>query len=99
MKTPKPILKKIFVYGYFVLIFVGIMFLIFNENGILKFIELKSDIKKLDDEINSTEISLNKLSSEIDSLRNSEVKIEQVAREKYLMKREDDKGFKVEDQN
>ncbi len=99
MKNQKPIVKKILVYGYFALIFFGVIFLLFNENGILKFIELKSDIEKLDGEISSAEVNLNKLSSEIDSLKNSEVKIEQVAREKYLMKREDEKGFKVEDQN
>ncbi len=99
MKNPKPLIKKIFMYGYIAVLLAGITFLLFNENGILKFMELKYDIEKLDKEIRSAEISLNKLSSEIDSLKNSEVKIEQVAREKYLMKREDEKGFKVEEQN
>ncbi|MGD8780259.1 MAG: septum formation initiator family protein [Ignavibacteria bacterium] len=99
MKNKKTLTKKIFLYGYFAIILLGIVFLIFNENGVIKFVSLKYDIEKLDEEINNAEVSLHKLSSEIDSLKNSEIKIEQVAREKYLMKRESEKGFKVEEQN
>jgi len=69
----------------FILICGVLAFLFFNDNGILKYLKLKKEIEKLDNEIQNTEVVLKKLQEEIDSLTTSIIMIEKVAREKYHM--------------
>ena len=73
------------------------VFLFFNDSGVLKYVSVKNKIDNIDSEIKKTETKINDLDMEIDSLQNSNVKIEQVAREKYNMQRADEKVFKIEE--
>ena len=82
----------------FLLLTVAILaFLFFNENGILKYMQLKNQLKDLDNEIKASEEHLNALRAEIDSLKNSNVKIEKVARERYHMMLPDERVLKVKE--
>jgi len=68
-----------------VIILSAVTFLFLNENGVLKFIKLKGEINRLDDEIKKAEMKLQNLQEEIDSLNTKKEKIERVARERYNM--------------
>ncbi len=84
---------------YFVVILFLILFLLFNENGLLKYFSLKQKVNEIENEIKSTQSQIENHNKEIDSLKNSELKIEQVAREKYNMHKTDEKAFKLENSN
>lgn len=73
------------------------LFLFFNDSGVMKYLELKNKNESLDVEIKQREHDIKNLEHEIDSLKNSAVKIEQVAREKYNMQRADEKAYKIEE--
>ncbi len=95
MKFLKRNIYKIIVF----LIFIGLtIFLFFNENGVIKYLELKREINRLENEIRITESRLKAMNSEIDSLINSKVKIEKVARERYHMSLPYERVFKVEEE-
>lgn len=80
-----------------VVIVAALGFLTFNENGLLKFFALRSELHDLNADIKNAEIKLDKLDAEIDSLQNSEKKIEEIAREKFRMHRAGEKVLKVEE--
>ncbi|MBU0475179.1 MAG: septum formation initiator family protein [Bacteroidetes bacterium] len=83
---------------YLVFALIILVFLFINDNGVLKYFSLKKEINELEEKIGSTKIEIEKLNSEIDSLQNSDVKIEQVARNKYQMKHEDEIPVKINKQ-
>lgn len=70
-------------------------FLIFNENGILKYLEVKDRVEALEEQIKISEEQIKKINAEIDSLKTDTYKIEKTAREKYNMKRPLEKGLDV----
>lgn len=72
-------------------------YLILNENGLLKFFRVESEINNLNNEIKKAEIKLKELESEIDSLNTSKVKKEKVARERYNMMKKSEKVFKIDE--
>ncbi|MFA7228132.1 MAG: septum formation initiator family protein [Melioribacteraceae bacterium] len=74
-----------------------LLFLFFNENGILKYLKLKNEVKKLNEEILKAEERLRALDSEIDSLSFSRAKKEKVAREKFNMMKKSERAFKIEE--
>lgn len=74
-----------------------IAFLVLNENGILKYLSLKNELHELDLQINTAEEKIRALESEIDSLINSKVKMERVARERYHMMLPDERVLKIEE--
>lgn len=74
-----------------------IAFLFFNENGILKYLKLKNEIEKIDQEIIEADITLQKLQAEIDSLMISKIKIEQVARERFHMFKPNEQVLQIEE--
>lgn len=82
----------------FLLIFLaGLIILFFNESGIIKYLKLKSEVKSLKEQIVKRDKENKMLQAEIDSLRNEvPAKIEQVAREKYNMKRKNEKVIKIQ---
>ncbi len=80
-----------------VLITGAIAFLVFNENGIFKYIKLRSEINRLDDEIKKAELKLNALNDEIDSLNTKKEKLERVARERYNMMLPNENVLRVEE--
>jgi len=76
----------------------GIIFLFFNEYGILKYLKLSNQVNELNEKIRDVEKENKRLQSEIDSLENKvPAKIEKVAREKYNMVRPGERKIVVED--
>ena len=80
-----------------VIILGALAFLFLHENGILKYLELKSELNKIDSEITASEEKLKSLQAEIDSLKNSKEKIERVAREKFNMMKKNEKAFRIDE--
>ena len=91
--------KKKLLKGALILILIlgACAFLFFNENGIAKYLKLKSELNQIDAEIKRTEEKLKSLHAEIDSLQTSRDKIERVAREKFNMMKKNEKVFKIEE--
>jgi cell division protein FtsL len=76
----------------------GILFLFFNEYGVLKFIKLNKQVNELNEQILKVENENKRLQAEIDSLENKvPAKIEKVAREKYNMMRPGESKVVVEE--
>ncbi len=92
--TKNKILKII----YIVLALIIITLLFINDNGVIKYFTLKNEIQELNVEINNSRLQIDKLSAEIDSLKNSDVKIEQVARDKYRMKFDNEVPIRINKQ-
>jgi cell division protein FtsB len=88
-----------FVLGIIGIIFIaGIIFLFFNEYGIIRYIKLNNQVNELNERINEVEKENKRLQAEIDSLENKvPAKIEKVAREKYNMIRPGESKIVVED--
>ena len=72
-------------------------FLIFNENGLLKYLKIRKELAQMEIQIRKAEEKLSSLEKEIDSLQTSKEKIEQVAREKFHMMKKNEKAFIVEE--
>jgi len=89
--------RKVYNIIFFSLLILAFMYLLFNENGIIKYIKDRQEIRKLEQEINDAEMRLHLLQLEIDSLKISKEKIEKVAREKYHMLKPTEKVLKVEE--
>jgi len=83
---------------YVLFIVIILVLLIFNDNGVLQYLNLKNEVNNLEEKIKSTQLQIEKLNSEIDSLQNSDFKIEQVARNKYRMKFENEIPIKINKQ-
>ncbi|MDA3860596.1 MAG: septum formation initiator family protein [Melioribacteraceae bacterium] len=83
---------------YIIFAIIAITLLFVNDNGVIKYFSLKTEIKELNEKIESTKFQIEKLNSEIDSLENSDVKIEQVARDRYRMKYEDEIPVRINKQ-
>jgi cell division protein FtsL len=90
--------KKILFRFLWVYIILGILaFLIFNQNGILKFLNLRQELNNLNAQIKNAEDKINSLEMEIDSLNKSKEKIEKVAREKFHMMHQNERVLKIEE--
>jgi cell division protein FtsB len=72
-------------------------FITFNEYGLLKYLHVKKELKQLNEEILRSEERIKAMEAEIDSLKTSKDKIEQVAREKFDMMKKNEKVFKIEE--
>jgi cell division protein FtsB len=90
--------NKLMVRVFIGLVIISITaFLFFNENGVLKYLSLKSELNELDLKIKSAEEKLKTLEAEIDSLNSSNAKMERVARERYHMMLPNERVLKVEE--
>lgn len=98
-KTKKFNKSKIAGLLYLVVFVIIIIFLFTNDKGVLKYLEVKERVDKLEEEIDSSEQRINKINLEIDSLKTDRYKIEKTAREKYNMKRPLEKGLDVKVKN
>ena len=85
---------KFILYAFFA--FLIIAFIVFNSNGLLKFFSLKSQITQIEEQIKEVDVKLDSLNNEIDLLKNSDKKIEQVAREKYNMHKKNETPIRIE---
>jgi cell division protein FtsB len=89
--------KKVRNYFFLLLFIVGLLFLFFNEQGVIKYLKLKSEVKDINTQIEKVEKENKRLKEEADSLKQKvPAKIERTAREKYNMIREGEKAIKVE---
>jgi cell division protein FtsB len=78
--------KKLSFYIAGIFIIVGIIFIIFNDNGIIRYMKLKDELYTLQMRIDSLHNQNKMLENQIDSLtRKVPAKIEQTARENYDM--------------
>ena len=80
-----------------IVVVASLAYLFFNENGILKFLKLRGELNRLDDDIKKTELRLQNLQSEIDSLKTKKEKIERVARERYNMMLPNENEIRIEE--
>ena len=71
---------------YFIALSLIVAFLLFNNNGLVKYFQLNNELSNLRMKIDQANTEIELLDLQIDSLKNSTVKIEKVAREKYRMK-------------
>jgi cell division protein FtsB len=95
MKTRK---RNLLISAVLLIIVAGASaFLFFKENGIGKYLKLKSELNQIDTEIKKSDERLKSLQAEIDSLRTNLDKIERVAREKFNMMKKNEKVFKIEE--
>lgn len=93
MKIPK---NKIILLVYAGILLIVLSFFIFSDYGLLRFLRLKNEINELNTNIENSEMKINQSYKEIDSLKTSDAKIEKVAREKYYMRRANEKIIKIE---
>jgi len=90
--------RKILLYLIIVIVVIGASYTFFNERGVIKYFGLKSQIDSMQVELDKVKLENERLKNEIDSLhKKNPAKIEQVAREKYNMKREGEIKIEVEE--
>lgn len=88
--------KKFLPLLYLIIILILTLFLFFNDSGYTKYHSLKTKNFELNEEIKSADKKIKQLEAEIDSLRYDLIKIEKVAREKYMMLKQSEKALKIE---
>ncbi|HZW40512.1 MAG TPA: septum formation initiator family protein [Ignavibacteriaceae bacterium] len=86
--------KRKYIIVAFLLI--GILYVVFNEEGLLKMLKNKKELGVLQDSLKQVKDENAQLQGEIDSLRKKiPAKIERTAREKYNMKRPNERTIKI----
>ena len=80
---------------YLIILLLLVTFLFVNKDGLLKYFNLKTELLEMDQKIEITKSKIEKLNLEIDSLQNSDVKIEKVARDRYRMKYENEVPVRI----
>lgn len=79
---------KIILYVVSILI---VSYLVFNDNGLIKFLKIRSELNTLNEEIKKTEDELTSLENSIKMIKSNRDTIEKVAREKFNMKTRNEK--------
>ena len=85
------------IYSLVMIFVVGTFFIIINDSGILKLIEVKREHTRLSKEISTLQAHQIKLNNEIHELKTNAGFIEKIAREKFMMAKPGEKVFKVMD--
>ena len=83
------------IYSLVMIFIAGSFFIIINDSGLHKLIEVKREHTRLSKEINNLQAHQIKLNNEIYELKNSSDLIEKIAREKFMMAKPGEKVFKV----
>jgi cell division protein FtsB len=90
--------SKYVLYLFLAIVVMGIIYILFNERGVVKYMGLKSRVDSIQVELEKIKLDNLRLKNEIDSLQKKvPAKMEQVAREKYNMKRKDETLIEVEE--
>jgi len=90
--------SKYVLYLFLAIVVIGIIYILFNERGVVKYMGLKSRVDSIQVELEKIKLENVRLKNEIDSLQKKvPAKMEQVAREKYNMKRKDETLIEVEE--
>jgi cell division protein FtsB len=88
---------KLLTWIYLIILVFLILFLFFNKYGLLKYFELRNEIHSIEQEIERSKNEIEELDKDIESLQNDDAELEKVAREKFHMKKKNEKAFKIED--
>ncbi|HEX9740748.1 MAG TPA: septum formation initiator family protein [Ignavibacteriaceae bacterium] len=90
--------KRFRSYLFLFIFIAGLLFLFFNNQGVIKYLKLKNEVKEINTQIEKVDNENKQLEGEIDSLKKKiPAKIERIARQKYDMLREGEKAIKVEE--
>ena len=90
--------KKLLLYLFIAILVLGLLYIFFNERGMIKYFGLKSQVDSMQVELEQIKLENERLKNEIDSLQKQiPAKMEQVAREKYNMKREGETLIEIEE--
>ena len=90
--------KKLLLYLFITIIVLGLLYIFFNERGMIKYFRLKSQVDSMQVELDQIKLENERLKNEIDSLQKQiPAKMEQIAREKYNMKREGETLIEIEE--
>lgn len=90
--------KKYVLYIFLAIIVIGVIYILFNERGVIKYMGLKGRVDSIQVELEEVKLENERLKNENDSLKQKiPAKMEQVAREKYNMKREGETLIEVEE--
>jgi cell division protein FtsB len=90
--------NKIIRYSFLLLVLIGIIYLVFNDSGYIKYLMLKSEVGEVRNDVVKKGLENKNLEAEIDSLeRKNPAKIERTAREKYGMMKKGEKIIKIEE--
>ncbi len=90
--------KKLLLYLFIAIIVLGLLYIFLNERGVIKYFGLKSQVDSMQVELEQIKLENERLKNEIDSLQKKiPAKMEQVAREKYNMKREGETLIEIEE--
>lgn len=85
---------KYLIFAVFFII--GLIYLFFNDSGVVKYFKLKHQVDSLNVQIENVDKDNKLIKAEIDSLQNKvPAKIEKTAREKYDMIRKGEKKIQV----
>ncbi len=88
--------RKVKLYLFAILFLIGLVFLFFNEFGVVKYLKLKTELNSLKQQITEIEKENKSLDTAIDSLQKKiPAKIEETAREKYNMIRRGEKVIEI----
>lgn len=91
--------SKYVLYTFVFIVVVGLIYIFFNERGVVKYMGLKSRVDSIQVELEKVKLENERLKNEIDSLQKKiPAKMEQIAREKYNMKRESETVIEVEEE-
>jgi cell division protein FtsB len=91
--------RKFRTYLFLFFFLVGFFFLLFNNQGVIKYLKLKKQVENINSRIDSLDEQNKRLQGEADSLREKiPAKIERTAREKYDMLREGEKLIIVKEE-
>ena len=94
-KTTKK--DRLLTWLYLIILIFLVLFLFFNKYGLLKYFELKREIESIEREIERSKSEIEELDKNIKSLESSDEELEKVAREKFHMKKKNEKAFKFQD--
>lgn len=97
MKNQKATKDRLLTWLYLIILIFLILFLFFNKYGLLKYFELKREIESIEREIERSKLEIEELDKNIKSLESSDEELEKVAREKFHMKKKNEKAFKFQD--
>ena len=90
--------KRLRSYFLLLLFIAGLLFLFLNNQGVIKYLRLKDEVREIKSKIEQVEEENKNLEGAIDSLkRKVPAKIEQTARQKHEMLREGEKVIKIEE--
>ena len=97
MKKRKNSRDRLLTWLYLIILIFLILFLFFNKYGLLKYFELKKEIDTIEREIERSKNEIDELEKNIESLEKNKNELEKVAREKFHMKKKNEKAFKFQD--